>query len=97
MPITYQSKNIREALAGKTMMAERLEEVIGSVLNMSAEELSDDSSSENTQNWDSLRQLSILLALESAYGISITTDEAVDMNSIAAIKAVLKRHGVELY
>lgn len=77
------------------MMAERLEDVIGSVLNVSAEELSDDSSSENTQNWDSLRQLSILLALESAYGISITTDEAVDMNSIAAIKAVLKQHGME--
>ena len=76
-------------------MAERLEEVIGSVLNVPAEALSDDSSVENTPNWDSLRQLSILLALESAYRISITTDEAVDMNSISAIKAVLKRHGVE--
>ena len=77
-------------------MAERLEEVIGSVLNVPVEALSDDSSTENTQNWDSLRQLSILLALESAYGISITTDEAVDMNSISAIKAVLKRHGVKI-
>ena len=76
-------------------MAERLEEVIGSVLNVPVEALSDDSSTENTPNWDSLRQLSILLALESAYGISITTDEAVDMNSIAAIKVVLKRHGVK--
>ena len=77
-------------------MAERLEEVIGSVLSLSAEALSDDSSTENTPNWDSLRQLSILLALESAYGISITTDEAVNMNGIAAIKVVLKRHGVEI-
>ena len=77
-------------------MAERMEEVIGSVLNVPVEALSDDSSTENTPNWDSLRQLSILLALESAYGISITTDEAVDMNSIAAIKAVLKRHGVKI-
>ena len=76
-------------------MAERLEEVIGSVLNVPVEALSDDSSTENTPNWDSLRQLSILLALESAYRISITTDEAVDMNSISAIKAVLKRHGVK--
>jgi len=77
-------------------MAERLEEVIGSVLSVPAEALSDGSSTENTPNWDSLRQLSILLALESAYGISITTDEAVNMNSIAAIKVVLKRHGVEI-
>ena len=73
-----------------------MEEVIGSVLNVPVEALSDDSSTENTPNWDSLRQLSILLALESAYGISITTDEAVNMNSIAAIKVVLKRHGVKI-
>ena len=77
-------------------MPERLEEVISSILGVPAEALSEDSSTENTEGWDSLRQLSILLALESAYGISITTTEAIDMNSIAAIKAVLKRHNVEL-
>ena len=77
-------------------MAERLEEVIGSVLSLPAEALSDDSCTENTHNWDSLRQLSIILALESAYGITVTTAEAVDMNSMAAIKTVLKRHDVKL-
>ena len=77
-------------------MAERLEEVIASILALSPEDLSDDSSSENLDSWDSLRQLSIILALESAYGISITTEQAVDMNSISAIKTVLRKHGVEL-
>ena len=77
-------------------MAERLQEVISSVLAVPAEELSDDSSAENVENWDSLRQLSILLAVESAYGVSITTEQAVDMNSISAIKAVLAKHDVEL-
>ena len=74
-------------------MTEPLADVIGSVLGVSPESLSDDSTIENVQEWDSLRQLSILLALESAYGITISTDEAVDMNSIAAIKAVLAKHG----
>ena len=77
-------------------MPESLEEVIGSVLSLPAETLSDDSSAANTPNWDSLRQLSIILALESAYRISITTAEALDMNNIAAIKTVLKRHDVKL-
>ncbi len=76
-------------------MTEPLEEVIGSVLGVSPESLSDDSSIENVQSWDSLRQLSILLALESAYGITISTDEAIDMNGISAIKALLAKHGVE--
>ena len=76
-------------------MPECLEKVIGSILGVPAETLSDDSSSDNTHEWDSLRQLSILLALESAYGINISTNEAMDMKSIADIKAVLKRHGVE--
>ncbi len=76
-------------------MPERLEKVIGSILGVPAETLSDDSGSDNTQGWDSLKQLSILLALESAYGISISANEAMDMSSIANIKAVLKQHGVE--
>ncbi len=73
-----------------------LEEVVGSVLGVSPQSLSDDSSSENVREWDSLRQLSILLALESAYGITITADQALDMNSIAAIRDLLAEHGVEL-
>ncbi len=76
-------------------MTEPLEEVIGSVLGVSPESLLDDSSIENVQAWDSLRQLSILLALESAYGITITTEQALEMDSILAIKAVLAKHGVE--
>ena len=75
-------------------MPERLEEVIGSILGVPAETLSDDSCVDNTQSWDSLRQLSILLAVESAYGINIGANEAMDMNSIANIKSVLTRHGV---
>ena len=77
-------------------MTEPLEEVIGSVLGISPQSLSDDSSIENVREWDSLRQLSILLALENAYGITITTDQALDMNSISAIRALLTEHGVEL-
>ncbi len=77
-------------------MTEPLEEVISSVLGVPTGSLSDESSIDNVQAWDSLRQLSILLALESAYGISITTDQALEMNSISAIKVVLANHGVEL-
>ncbi len=76
-------------------MSEPLEEVISSVLGVSPQSLSDESSIENVEAWDSLRQLSILLALESAYGITITADQALDMNSISAIKALLAKHGVE--
>ena len=76
-------------------MSEPLEEVISSVLGVSPQSLSDDSSIENVEAWDSLRQLSILLALESAYGITITADQALDMNSISAIKALLAKRGVD--
>lgn len=77
-------------------MPETLEEVVGSVLGLPTQSLSDDSSTENVQEWDSLRQLSIILALESAYGITITADQALDLNSISAIRALLTEQGVEL-
>ena len=77
-------------------MPESLEKVIGSILGVSAETLTDASNSDNTPGWDSLRQLSILLAVEGAYGVSIGANEAMDMNSVAKIKAVLEQHSVEL-
>ena len=76
-------------------MPECLEKVIGLILGVPTETLGDDSNSDNTPGWDSLRQLSILLAVENTYGVSISTKEALDMNSVASIKAVLKKHGVE--
>jgi acyl carrier protein len=77
------------------VMQERLEEVIGLIIDVPAEKLSDDSNSDNTPGWDSLRQLSIIMAVESAYGVSISTKDALDMNSLGNIRAVLKNHGVE--
>ena len=76
-------------------MPEPLEEILSSVLAVPVEQLSDASSSQNVQNWDSLRQLSIILAVESAYGISISPQDAMNMNSVSTIKAVLAKHGLD--
>lgn len=75
-------------------MTEPLIEVIAAVLGVPAGQLNDDSSARTVQTWDSLRQLSILLALESAYGITIGSDDAVQLTSIKAIRSVLSKHGV---
>jgi acyl carrier protein len=49
------------------------------VFEMSATEINDESSTDNIDNWDSLRQLNLVLALEEEFGISIPDEEVGNM------------------
>lgn len=49
------------------------------VFEMSETEINDESSTDNIDNWDSLRQLNLVLALEEEFGISIPDEEVGNM------------------
>lgn len=44
----------------------------------------------NCPSWDSLMQLNLILAIEQEFGVSLTDDEAVDMNAFAAALYILE-------
>ena len=49
------------------------------VFEMSDKEITDESSTDNIDCWDSLRQLNLVLALEEEFGISIPDEEVGNM------------------
>ncbi len=49
------------------------------VFEMSEIEINDESSTDNIENWDSLRQLNLVLALEEEFGVSIPDEEVGNM------------------
>jgi len=53
-------------------------------------------SAETIDEWDSLKHLILILALEDKLSVSFTEDEVVNMLSYTAIKAALVAHGVSL-
>lgn len=44
--------------------------------------------------WDSLAQLQLILALEQEFGVSLSDEESVTLNSYVIAEFLLQQHGV---
>jgi acyl carrier protein len=50
-----------------------------------------------TETWDSVAHMQLVLALEEAFGISLSPDDVVEMSTYpAAVRVLRERHGVAL-
>ena len=69
------------------------EAVVARVLGMSRSAVTDATSNANVAAWDSLNHVSLILELETTYGVSFSAEETLSMTDVAAIKRVLRSHG----
>lgn len=67
----------------------QLYNVIAGVLNIDAATLSETSNAMNTDNWDSLRHIEVILAVETAYNIRLAISEVVNMQNLGDMRAIL--------
>lgn len=75
---------------------QRLKEVLAKILNVEVAAITEDASPDTIENWDSLRHMNLVLAIEEEFGVELTDEQVVDILSYQLIKIVLKEHGVEL-
>ncbi len=69
------------------------EGVVAGVFATSPAEITDDSSPQTIAEWDSLGHVTLIIELESVYGVSFSPEETVGMVSVGDIKRVLISHG----
>jgi acyl carrier protein len=69
-------------------MTDRVYEVVASILRVPRESLGPDSSPDTLPQWDSLKHLQIILALEEALGIQLSVEEIEAMQSVGVILAI---------
>ncbi len=74
----------------------KLYEVVGGVLKIAPNTLNNGSNALNTPNWDSLRHIEVMLAVENAFGIRFSMSEMVGMENLGEMRAVLAAKGVNL-
>jgi acyl carrier protein len=72
-------------------MSDRLQEVIAGALQMPPQAVTDDLEFDGTSNWDSLNHITLMLALEEEFEISISDDELVELTSVGAIREYVDR------
>ncbi|HET7228570.1 MAG TPA: acyl carrier protein [Longimicrobium sp.] len=68
--------------------------LVSRVLGVPAQQLSDSTSNAQLGTWDSLAHITLVLEIESTYGVSVSVEEALGMTSVGAIKQVLAQRGV---
>ena len=77
------------------MLVERVLYILSQGLNVAPETLNAQASPQTVENWDSLRHLNLILAIEEDFGITFEDGEIVHMQSVPAIIDALRKHGVE--
>ncbi|NKB51101.1 MAG: acyl carrier protein [Rhizobiaceae bacterium] len=72
----------------------KLYDIIAGILNVEADTLSEKSNAMNTPNWDSLRHIEVILAVETAYNIRFAINEVVNMQNLGDMRTVLEAKNV---
>ena len=72
----------------------KLYDIIAGVLNIEPSTLNEESNALNTPNWDSLRHIEVILAVETAYNIRFAINEVVNMQNLGDMRKVLETKGV---
>jgi acyl carrier protein len=68
--------------------------VFSDVLRVPIESISDDTSPENTPQWDSLQAMNLVVALEAAFEVRLSTREIVSMRTVGLVCKVLRSKGI---
>jgi len=72
-----------------------LKQVLANVFGVDVKTIDEAASVDTVGEWDSLKHLNLVLALEERFNVSLTEEQTVQILSYPLIKLVLGEHGVE--
>lgn len=75
---------------------EKLTKAFASALNINPSLVTDDLKYQGITQWDSVTHMILVAELESVFDIAITTDDIIDMSSVAKAKEIINKYGIEL-
>ena len=75
-------------------MSDRAKSVFAEVLGLPITSISDDTSPDNTREWDSVKAIDLALAIEEEFAVRFTTKEIVSMRTVGIVKKVLQAKGI---
>ena len=76
------------------MMDDDLRTIVAKVFSIPESEVSDNSSPENIESWDSFNGLILVDELENHFRIKFSISEITDVKTVSDIKRHLKNHNV---
>ena len=71
-------------------MENQIKNVMSSVFGILAESISNDASPDTIENWDSLKHMNLIVALEEEFDVEFDDEEILDMANYKIIYATLQ-------
>lgn len=75
---------------------DKLKAILSKVLQIDENQITDETSPDNVQTWDSFNGLILVSELEDKFNVQFTMDEVTSVKCVRDIKESLKKHGVNL-
>ena len=75
-------------------MNTRVAKVFSEVLGVSPSQITDETSPDNTPQWDSMAAMNLVVAIEDEFDVRLSTAEIVSMRNVAIVRKVLTTKGV---
>lgn len=72
-------------------MPDRLQSLVGRVLGISPEKVSDTTSMQNCPKWDSLQHFTLVLAIEEEFGVQFSSTRIPELTRVSVIREELAR------
>ena len=73
-----------------------LREIVAKVLILEENDVNDAVSRENTESWDSLAHLMLITEVESAFGVTFSDEDIIEIKTVGDLKSKLRKLGVKL-
>ena len=68
----------------------KIRQTVSDVLGVPLKDITDDTSPDTVEGWDSVAHLNLIMALEEALGMGFTPEETMDMTSVKLIRLVVE-------
>ena len=75
-------------------MSEKLYQIISKVFNVDSSKISDDTSPENLEEWDSFNFYVLLDEIENEFNIKFNLDETLEIKKVGDFKEIFEKHRI---
>ena len=69
---------------------ERIIDVMSAVFDVDTDAINEESSQDSIENWESIKTLDLIVALEEEFGVTIPLEEVGNMTNFKYIKLVIE-------
>lgn len=76
-------------------MEDKVKEIMATVFETEASMINETSSPDTIENWDSIRHMNLIIALEEEFGIQLNDDQISEMTNFKLVLLTLSEVGIK--